>query len=120
MRVAVADMNMAMSMMEARQMQKPANEGNQAQRKSNDETDEIQIRTIHIECSFKTCKSRSANPGVSRISASRMKHFRESSRRATFNNASHNSGSERNVSAPLISQRSRLCSSVRKSEISSV
>src|SRR6476661_590744 len=111
---------MSMHMMQPWNVQGPGQYRNQAQRKTNDEADEIEIRPSHVVCSFKTCSSRSASPGVSRISASRMKHFLESSWRATFNNASHNSGSPRNVSVPLISHRSRLCSSVRKSDINSV
>src|SRR5215471_7394637 len=111
---------MPSGMVQAGNMQKSPQHRKQAQQETNDETEEIKIRPVHVVCSFKTCRSRSARPGVSRISASRMKHFLESSWRATFKSASHNSGSSRNVSAPLISHRSRLCSSVRRSEINSV
>ncbi len=65
--------------MAMRHVNETAENGKQAQPEANNETDEIQIRPSHIVCSFNTCRSRSANPGVSRISASRMKHFRESS-----------------------------------------
>src|SRR5205814_2374769 len=68
-----------MSMMRVRHVKKAAHHGKQAQRKTNNETDEIQNRPGHMVCSFKTCRSRSASPGVSRIAASRMKHFLESS-----------------------------------------
>src|SRR5215510_14612109 len=104
MTVRVPDVHMAM--MAVRHVHKTAESGNQAQSETDNETNQVNIRPSHTDGSFKTCKSRSASPGVSRISASRMKHFRDSSLRATLNIASHNSGSERNVSAPLISKRS--------------
>src|SRR4030095_4843894 len=118
MTVRMPDVHVAV--MTVRHVHKTAESGNQAQSETHNETDQVNIRPSHTDGSFKTCRSRSASPGVSRISASRMKHFRESSCRAVFNSASHSSGSERNVSAPLINQRSKLCSFVRRSEINSV
>src|SRR5262244_1955063 len=118
MTVRMPDVHVAVMAM--RHVHKTAESGNQAQSETDNETNQVNIRPSHTDGSFKTCKSRSASPGVSRISASRMKHIRESSRRDTFNVASHTSGLERNVSAPLISHRSMLCSSVRRSEINPV
>src|SRR5262249_28256380 len=113
-------MHMPMPVMQAGQMKEAPEHRNQAQSKANNETEQVEIRPRRHDCSFTTCRSRSASPGVSRISASRMKHFRDSSWRATFKSASHNSGSPRKFSAPLINHKSRLCSSVRSSDINSV
>src|ERR1041385_2131952 len=65
-------------MVQTRDVQKASQCGNRAQYESNDETEKVEILPTHVVCSFKTCRRRSASPGVSRISASRMKHFLES------------------------------------------
>ena len=66
-------------MVQSGYVKKTAQRGNRAQCEPDDEAKKIKIRPVHAVCSFKTCSSRSASPGVSRISASRMKHFLESS-----------------------------------------
>src|SRR5215469_2116141 len=65
------------------------------------------------------CSSRSASAGVSRIASRRTRHLRESSCLASASSARRSSGSRRNRSAPLTSQRSSLSSSVRASDKSS-
>src|SRR5262249_24761989 len=57
------------------------------QTEADQKAEQINVRESHAVCPFKTCNSLSARPGVSRIAARRMKHFRLSSCRATFNNA---------------------------------
>src|SRR5262249_37556273 len=77
--VDMAVANVDMAVMPVRQVDETAERRNQAQRKTDDKTNQIDVRPAHTGCSFKTCNSRSASPGVSRISATRMKHRRESS-----------------------------------------
>src|SRR6185295_13915105 len=110
------------AVMQARQMQmkQPAQGRNDAECEAHQKADQIDVRPGHTVCPFNTCSSRSDKPGVSRIAASRTKHRRECSWRATFSIALHNSGSERNVSAPSISQRSNRSSVTRTSDISFV
>src|SRR5690349_24242291 len=96
-----------------------------AKHKSHDETDQIEEFPIHkISSAFtppfallpvsglNTCKSRSANPGVSRIAPSNTRHLRESACFANSSRACFTCGSRRKRSAPAISPRSRSYSKV--------
>src|SRR5262249_17385156 len=108
--MSMSDVTMAksgnMEVMHARnvKMKCPAQDRDHAERKAHEKTDQIEIGQSHAHPPLasrpfaanwrlglasssrdldNTWSSRSASPGVSRIAASRMKHRRESSWRAT-------------------------------------
>src|SRR5579859_2180639 len=124
------------------QMKCAREQGHHTQQKSDEKTDKIEGLPIHTVLlpfpwplrglppavrplvlsysGFKTCSSRSASWGVSKIAASSVRHFRVSSCLASSIRAWLNCGSRRKRSAPLISHRSSLSSSVLRFEVSSV
>src|SRR5690242_5564182 len=118
------------------QIKSARHERDQAQGKSQEETNEIKKFPVHetsplfadllrvapfspLASGFNTCRRRSASFGVSRIAPSSTMHPRELSWRANSSKAALSSGSRRKRSAPLISHRSRRSSKVRTSDISS-
>src|SRR5581483_9652776 len=104
-----------------------------AEYKSHYETDQIEEFPTHKISSvfaapfvlvpvsgLRTCRSRSASPGVSKIAPSNTRQPRESACLASNNSACFTWGSRRKRSAPAMSHRSSCSSRLRTSEINSV
>src|SRR6185369_8712240 len=93
----------------------------QRHRQSEDEHAEVDGFPVHTTTSGRnTCSRRSTSSGESRIAERSDSTRRVSECLASFTRASLTSGSCANRSAPPTSQRSRLSSSVRTSEVNSV
>src|SRR3954468_23821132 len=121
MSVAHRSVSMKMQVGQMRQMHGARQKCDRTQQKSHQKTDEVDIRPSHCERLLsadgcKTCNSRSASPGFSKMAPSSTTHMRESAWRATVSSACARSGSLRKRSAPLINHKSSLSSTTPRSE----